>query len=56
MSLVLFVTDGKVVLHEYEASPSGLVKSFVDRFKDNKLDNVLIQMAEDDAEHFVIDH
>lgn len=44
--------NNDVVLHEYEASPAGLIQSFVERFPDGKTDAYLEELWRKDMKHF----
>jgi len=49
---------GSVSLIEYEESPTGLIQSFVDRYRnDIQISEVLLQLSQTDSKHFELcDH
>lgn len=46
--------DDSVVLKNYEASPVGLIQSWIDRFKDDQLEEILIEIWKKDECHFTL--
>ncbi|XP_023217150.1 dipeptidyl peptidase 3-like [Centruroides sculpturatus] len=46
--------DDTVVLKSYEATPIGLIQSWIDRFKDDQLEEILIEAWQKDKKHFNI--
>ncbi|XP_077293457.1 dipeptidyl peptidase 3 isoform X2 [Arctopsyche grandis] len=48
-----FLKDGSVVLKTYEPSHQGLIQSWVDRFPNTEVDDILEKLAESDKKHYL---
>nr|XP_042907944.1 dipeptidyl peptidase 3 isoform X2 [Parasteatoda tepidariorum] len=46
------VEDEKVKLINYEASPEGMIQSWLDRFKNENVDDILVDIWQKDRHHF----
>ncbi|KAG8186077.1 hypothetical protein JTE90_027071 [Oedothorax gibbosus] len=48
-----FIEDGKVKIKSYDSTPEGMVQSWVDRFQDTSVDDILEELWEKDKQYFV---
>jgi dipeptidyl-peptidase-3 len=46
------ILDGSISLASYEASPAGLIQSWVDRFPNTDVDNIIEELWNKDKPYF----
>lgn len=48
-----YAMDNKVILKNYEASAEGLIQSYIDRYRDEKIGEILEKLWDKDKVHFI---
>lgn len=45
-------SDGRVLMRQYDATAEGMIQSYVDRFSDPNLEDMLLKLQQKDSHHF----